>query len=109
MGINGKVCISLFIETSTKLQQKSMFYGSVIKQKIKYVIFNIRIYSVSTNPYISIFIPKMRVYKCPQLSQTPTLDSPQVTINMIYKTKVNKNSKFKPPIVQWFIPICNAL
>ncbi len=41
--------------------------------------------------------------------KTPTLDSPQVTINMIYKTKVNKNLKFKPPIVQWFIPIYNAL
>ncbi len=41
--------------------------------------------------------------------KTPILGSPQVTINMNYKIKLNNNSKFKPPIVQWLIPICNAL
>jgi hypothetical protein len=38
-------------------------------------------------------------------SKLPFLGSPQVTINMIKETKLNKNSEFKPPIVQWFIPI----
>jgi hypothetical protein len=37
------------------------------------------------------------------------LGNPQVTINMNNKTKLNKNSKFKPPIIQWPIPIHNAL
>jgi hypothetical protein len=35
----------------------------------------------------------------------PLLGNPQVTINM--NNKQNKNSKFKPSIVQWAIPICN--
>jgi hypothetical protein len=64
-----KFVFPYLLKTSTKLQQKSMFYARVIKKKIKYVIFNITIYSFSTNPYISIFIPKMCVYKCPQISQ----------------------------------------
>jgi hypothetical protein len=39
----------------------------------------------------------------------PLFGSPQVIINMNKKTNLNKNSKFKPPIVQWPNPIRNAL
>ncbi len=53
MEINGKVCTCL-LKTSTKLQQKSMFYESVIKRQIKFVIFNIRIYSFFTK-YLHIY------------------------------------------------------
>jgi hypothetical protein len=42
------------LKISTKLQQKSMFYGSIIKQQIKSVIFNIRIYSFFTK-YLHIY------------------------------------------------------
>jgi hypothetical protein len=43
------------------------------------------------------------------IQKLPLLGNPQVTINMNSKTKPNKNSKFKPPNVQWPILIYNAL
>ncbi len=49
-----KFVLICLLKTSTKLQQKSMFHGSVIKQKIKFVIFNIRIYNFFTK-YLHIY------------------------------------------------------
>jgi len=105
-----KFVLPCLLKTSTKLLQKSMFYGSVIKQQTKSIIFNIRIYSFFYKVFTYLFLfqkcVSMNVHNSPK---TPTLGSPQVTINMNYKIKLNKNSKFKPPIVQWLIPICNPL
>ncbi len=38
-----KFILPCLLKTSTKLQQKSMFYKSVIKQQIQYVIFNTKV------------------------------------------------------------------
>jgi len=40
-----KFVLPCLLKTSTKLQQKSMFYKSVIKQQIQYVIFNTKVCS----------------------------------------------------------------
>jgi hypothetical protein len=90
------------LKASTKLQQKSMFYGSVIKPQIKHVIFNIKIYSFyAKNSHIYSYSQNV----CLQMSSTfpklPLLGTPKVTINM--------NNKIQTPIVQWPIPIHNAL
>jgi hypothetical protein len=65
-----------------------MFYGSVIKQQIKYVIFNIKIYSFFTK-YSHIYFYSQNVYL--QMSSTfpklPLLGTPKVTINMNNKTQ----------------------
>jgi hypothetical protein len=48
----------------------------------------------------------MNVFKFQKL---PPLGNPQVTINMNKKTKLNKNSEFKPLKCQWPILSCKAL
>jgi hypothetical protein len=87
-----------------------MFYGSVIKQQIKYVVFNTKIRSFFTK-YLQLYSYSKSVYlRMFSTSQKLSfLGSPQVTINMNKKKNLNKNSKYKPPIVQWLVPIRNAL
>jgi hypothetical protein len=63
----GKFIYHCLLKISTKLQQKFMFYGSIIKQQIKYVIFNIKIYSFFTN-YLHIYFYSKNV--CLQMSAT---------------------------------------
>jgi hypothetical protein len=83
----------LFIENFRKITTKFMFYGSVIKQQIKFVVFNTKICSFSTK-YLHLYSHSKNVYLW--LSSTspklPLLVSPQVTINMNKKTKFNKKS-----------------
>jgi hypothetical protein len=49
-----KFVLPCILKTSTKLQQKSIFYGSVIKQQINVVIFNIKICSFFTK-YLHVY------------------------------------------------------
>jgi len=64
-----KFVLPCLLKNSTKLQQKSMFYGSVIKQQFFFVNSTLESIVSLQNTYISIFIPKKCVYKCPQFSQ----------------------------------------
>jgi len=87
-----------------------MFYWSVTKQQIKFVIFNTKICSLSTK-YLHLYSysKTMCLWMSSTFPKLPLLGSPQVTINMNNETKLNKNSKFKTSIVQWPITIPNAL
>ncbi len=61
MEINGKVCTFLVIDNFNKITTKSMFYENVIKQQIKFVIFNTRICSFFTK-YLHLYSYSKHVY-----------------------------------------------
>jgi hypothetical protein len=88
-----KCVLSLFTKNFSKITTKSMFYGSLIKQQIKFVVFNTKICNFFTK-YLHLYSHSQNVYlwmssTSPKL---PLLGIPQVTINMNKKTKFNKNS-----------------
>jgi hypothetical protein len=60
-----------------------MFYGSVIKQQIKFVIFNIKIYSFFTKySHLYSYSQNVFLWMSSTFQKLRLLGTPQVTINM---------------------------
>ncbi len=60
--------------------------------------------------YISILIPKVCIYKCPQLPKTPTLGQSPSHHHHEQEKKTQQEFEIQNPTsVQWPIPIHNAL
>jgi hypothetical protein len=100
-----KFVFPCLLKISTKLQQKSMFYGSVIKQQIKYVIFNIRIYSFSTK-YLHIYFYSKNV--CQQMSaifpKLPLLVVPKSPSTWTTKQNSTKIQNSNPQLSNGLFP-----
>jgi hypothetical protein len=73
-----KSVLLCLLKTSSKLQQKSMFYGSVIKQQIQSIIFNTKIYNFSTKYlYMYPYSQNVCLWMSSIFPKLPFLGSPQ--------------------------------
>jgi len=99
MEINGKICTSLFIENFNKIIVKIHVLWKLFKQQIRFVIFNIRICSLSTK-YLHIYFYSKNV--CLQMSATfpklPLLVVPKSPSTWIIKQNSTKIQNSNPQL-----------